>query len=222
MLISEITEDLNRRGFLGALAGGAASVAGLDAQAKAKPKSEPVPLNHPNVKILMDWAKRYIKDPAEMAAFMSECAHESDNFKSLEEYSSGEQYEGRKDLGNIYPGDGPRFKGRGFIQITGRWNYTEATKWINKLLTKLSIPNRIDLVQNPKMVAQPTAAALVSLWYWENRSKPKVKDFRNIKQVTKTINPKLKGEKNREAKAKEWQAALHVPKPGKPTRLAQR
>lgn len=45
------------------------------------------------------------------------------NFLPIEEIASGQAYEGRLDLGNTQPGDGRRFKGRGFIQITGRANY---------------------------------------------------------------------------------------------------
>jgi putative chitinase len=37
--------------------------------------------------------------------------------------ASGEAYEGRLDLGNTQPGDGPLFKGAGFLQLTGRYNY---------------------------------------------------------------------------------------------------
>ena len=41
------------------------------------------------------------------------------------------RYDGRKDLGNVQPGDGARFKGRGFIQLTGRANYEKYGKRLN-------------------------------------------------------------------------------------------
>jgi hypothetical protein len=69
--------------------------------------------------------------------------HESDHWKTAEEYASGKAYEGRKDLGNTVKGDGVRFKGRGLVQITGRRNYTD---WAKRL--------GVDLVTLPKLAAE--------------------------------------------------------------------
>lgn len=69
--------------------------------------------------------------------------HESDRFKTMEEYASGAAYEGRQSLGNTQKGDGVRFKGRGFVQITGRRNYTDHSKRLG-----------VDLVSNPALAAR--------------------------------------------------------------------
>lgn len=57
-------------------------------------------------------------------------------------------YDGRKDLGNTTPGDGPRFPGRGFVQLTGRYNYRKYGERIG-----------IDLISNPELACEPEPAA---------------------------------------------------------------
>src|SRR5688500_9056933 len=57
------------------------------------------------------------------AHFMAQVLHESGGFQFKRELASGRAYEGRRDLGNTRSGDGPRYKGRGWIQVTGRANY---------------------------------------------------------------------------------------------------
>ena len=59
---------------------------------------------------------------------MANILHETANMKYLKELASGWAYEGRSDLGNTQPGDGPRFKGAGVLQLTGRHNYTRLSK----------------------------------------------------------------------------------------------
>ncbi len=66
-------------------------------------------------------------------------------------------YENRSDLGNTEAGDGPRFKGRGFVQLTGRSNYQ-------------SLGNRLglDLVGNPDLANEPANAALILVQFLSN------------------------------------------------------
>ena len=133
---------------------------------------------------------------AELAAFLGQCAHESAKFTTTKEFADGSQYEGRKDLGNVKPGDGVRYKGRGFIQITGRANYTAAAKDLG-----------IDLVNHPELAEKPDVAAKVSLWYWKTRVQPKISNFTNTKAVTKKVNGGVNGLQDRTKLTKSFQVA---------------
>lgn len=122
-----------------------------------------------------------------MTAFLAQILHETGGFQWLTEFGSGQAYEGRADLGNTQPGDGPRYKGRGFIQLTGRYNYRAAGADLG-----------LDLEGNPEIVATPSVAAKTAVWYWtKNRlnAKADVGDFRG---VTRAINPALKDQAERE------------------------
>lgn len=95
--------------------------------------------------------------PQRAGAYLAQIGEESDRFRSLVEYASGSEYEGRHDLGNTQPGDGARFKGRGAIQLTGRGNYTWASK---------DVYGDDRLVLTPQLLQEPEAAFLVSAWFW--------------------------------------------------------
>ena len=96
-----------------------------------------------------------INTQARKAAFLATILYESGSLTYTEEIASGLAYEGRKDLGNIEAGDGKRYKGRGLIQITGRYNYSAA-----------SAATGIDFLKNPKLLAEPDNATRVSCWWW--------------------------------------------------------
>lgn len=81
---------------------------------------------------------RQLSNP-QIAYVLATAEHESDSFKTLEEYSSGAQYEGRAELGNTTAGDGVRFKGRGYVQLTGRLNYTQYGEISGVRLVRLPI-----------------------------------------------------------------------------------
>jgi predicted chitinase len=99
-----------------------------------------------------------INTPNRVLAFLAQVGHESASLKTTEEYASGNAYEGRSDLGNIYVGDGVRYKGRGLIQLTGRANYEKMSQKVGK-----------DLVSNPDLVLQPDLATEVSAIFWADR-----------------------------------------------------
>ena len=88
--------------------------------------------------------------PEQTAYVLGTVQHESGLGMYTEEIASGEAYEGRSDLGNTQPGDGVRYKGRGYVQLTGRDNYQY---WSDRL--------GIDLINNPELAAEPEVAAQI-------------------------------------------------------------
>ena len=115
-----------------------------------------------------------------IAAFIAQICHESGSLRYKEELASGAAYEGRRDLGNIYPGDGKRYKGRGLIQLTGRHNYGWASKQLG-----------IDLVTNPYLATEPETSCRIAALYWSSRNLNKYADWNNergFKIITRKIN----------------------------------
>lgn len=114
---------------------------------------------------LVEWINKicpaYEIDTArEFAHFLAQACHESDHFKTTREYASGKAYEGREDLGNKFPGDGVRFRGRGIFQTTGRSNYLQLG----------IIKGKRDLfINNPELLEQPEYAVWSACEYWKTR-----------------------------------------------------
>lgn len=127
----------------------------------------------------------------ELQAFLSQAYHESHNFTTTVEqhYGGNKNYFKRAydirynpvaatRLGNIKPGDGEKFKGRGYLQITGRFNYGKAAE-------ALGLP----LLKHPELLEDPKLAAAVSVWFWKWRVRARSSgDWDNVQEVTNIVN----------------------------------
>lgn len=101
-----------------------------------------------------------IDTKGELCHMLAQLAHESDSFNAMEEYATGKAYEGRKDLGNKYPGDGIKFKGRGPLQVTGRINYS---------LMGVKAQAPLKFIDNPKLLATPEWGVWSACIFWTEK-----------------------------------------------------
>lgn len=154
----------------------------------------------------------------ELSQLLAQVGHETGGFKSTSEIgkkSYFNKYDVKhnprlaKILGNIRPGDGYTYRGRGGLQVTGRYNYTKLNEFLKSFK---NVIGDVDVVENPDLVSSNQKInALATLWYWQTRVKPNVSDFSNTKQVTKYINAGLKGLEDREIRfAHEQRTGLRV------------
>ena len=157
--------------------------------------------NESSLKAAMD--KAGYTDQTERAMFLAQMAHESGNFKYDEEIHDGSNYEGRSDLGNTQPGDGVRYKGRGYIQLTGRANYRHYGKKLG-----------VDLEGQPELAKRPDIAAAVAVGYWNERVNREAAKQGDVRTVTKNINGGYNGLADREAKFKKYMGDPNYTAPG--------
>ena len=130
------------------------------------------------------------------AAFLAQIAHESGELRYVEELATGEAYEGRDDLGNLYTGDGVKYKGRGLIQLTGRANYAECGEALG-----------LDLIACPELLEEPVNACRSAAWFWQSRGLNDLADRHQFLLITKIINGGTNGWHDR---WKYYQKALQV------------
>jgi predicted chitinase len=96
-----------------------------------------------------------VVDRAQLAFMLGVANHETNYFQTMEEYSSGTEYDRRVDLMNDVYGDGSRYKGRGFVQLTGklRYFYYTAVKQLNVEREVINLYNNPSQASNPKIAA---------------------------------------------------------------------
>jgi putative chitinase len=172
------------------------------------------------------FAKYDISTPQRQAAFIGQCAHESANFKVLQEnlnYSAeglmktwpsrfstkeiADQYARNpaKIAGKVYNGrlgntseeEASKYLGRGLIQLTGKENYERCGNGIN-----------VDLVNNPDYLLDPKYATLSAGWFWNRKGLNELADANDIETMTKRINGGLIGLDDRKIKIAKALAVL--------------
>jgi putative chitinase len=153
--------------------------------------------------LLQQTLTQYAIDPSFRAAhFLAQTAHESANFATTVEYGNAAyfaRYDGRVDLGNTQPGDGPRYRGRGLIQITGRANYANIGRRLG-----------IDLVDDPDRAAEPATSLGIACEYWTMRNINPFCDQDDELAVTWLVNGGFNGLDDRRALLAKAKEALDI------------
>jgi len=174
-------------------------------------------------------AKFNITTNLRLAHFLAQCGHESGGFKAINENlnygakgllgvfpkyfnaASAAQYERKPEMiaskvyanrmgnGDEASKEGWKFRGRGYIQLTGKSNYTNFTKFIGE-----------DCIANPDLVA--TKYPLASAFFFNSNNLwaicDKGADDATVTAVTKRVNGGTIGLADRIKHFKEFYAAL--------------
>lgn len=128
-----------------------------------------------------------ITTPARIRHFLSQTAHESGGGRYMEELASGKAYEFRSDLGNTQPGDGPKYKGAGYIQLTGRANYQDFCDYMGDP----RIMEGVDYVAN----TYPFSSA--GYWWLSNKMNALCDGGASVEVVTRRVNGGYNGLEDR-------------------------
>lgn len=133
----------------------------------------------------------YNMNEKRIAAFLGQVAVESGELRYDKELPSkwnkkniqdpkeptGTLYEGRKNLGNTQPGDGPKFIGRGILQITGRANYQSMSRKLG-----------YDLISNPELACNPEISTRIACEYFKERGLFELADKWDLEEITRRVN----------------------------------
>jgi putative chitinase len=167
-----------------------------------------------------------INTPRRQSAFLGQCAHESGNFKTLQEnlnysaeglmktwpsrfpnleYASQYARQPAKIAGKVYNGrlgntseeEASKYLGRGLIQLTGKENYERCGLAIG-----------VDLLSNPDLLLDPRYATMSAGWFWNKKGLNELADQQEHGQITKRINGGVIGLDDRIAKTTKAAQAL--------------
>lgn len=149
----------------------------------------------------------HINNKLRKSAFLAQVAHESMEFVYMKEQGgrsyfmrmydiTGSRPKKARELGNLNPGDGARYPGRGPIQVTGKNNYRACGQSLG-----------LDLINHPELVETASIAFRASAWFWRSRGINEAADKPDFKRVTRLINGGLT---HYEDRVKYYERALRV------------
>lgn len=125
-------------------------------------------------------ARGFDDGPTEVAMAATVAVETAYTLCPVTEYASGEAYDHpplSTRLGNTQPGDGPRYKGRGFIQLTGHANYADYGNQLD-----------VDLVDTPERALDPKVSAAVAALYFQRHGIPALAARGDWPGVRKAVN----------------------------------
>jgi|SRR5688572_26886156 len=102
-----------------------------------------------------------IESTEQKAAFIACLAHPSRQLRKWRSEKSGWEREGREEIGNVFPGDGPKYKEGGPLPIVGRTMYYAAARGTGFL----------DLSTKPGIITHPEVGLMVAGWLWSKHLK---------------------------------------------------
>lgn len=132
----------------------------------------------------------YINTPLRVSLFFGQVLHETNGLKSVKELgkeSYFRKYEKGKlaqMLGNTQKGDGSKYKGRGFLMLTGRSNYQAYNK---------SNYCKGDIMSSPELLETPNGSVKSGMWYWWKHGLNTIADKDDVLAVRKKINGGING-----------------------------
>jgi putative chitinase len=109
---------------------------------------------------------------------------EAESFARQPERIANKVYANRIGNGPPESGDGWRFRGRGFIQLTGRANYTDFNRFVSD-----------NVIENPDLVAA-RYPLLSAAWFWNSRNLNKIADVGSSDEVVTRITRIVNGGTN--------------------------
>lgn len=126
----------------------------------------------------------HINTPLRLAYFLGQIGTESAGLRYPVEIASGSAYEGRSDLGNTHAGDGVKFAGTGFIQVTGRHNHQMFADY----LAKLGKPDPKIMGLGKTYTAEHYAWSISGHWWFRNGMNEMCDGRPDIDRVGQRVN----------------------------------